>query len=125
MTYDLMNRRDNTTRHHTDVKGSLESVDTYISLGIDAAKVNLGFALYAKWFTTATGANCTSPIGCPTVLLEAADGTDTGNSGAVTFETANFQEAPTNLTTSTDSSCGAGTFFKCPTGSCCSQYGFW
>ncbi|KAF6836914.1 Chitinase 1-like protein 1 [Colletotrichum musicola] len=124
MAYDLMNRRDNATRHHTDVKGSLEAVDAYIALGVEPAKINLGFALYAKWFTTAAGQNCTSPVGCPTVLLEAADGSDTGNSGAVEFETANFQAAPTNLTTSPDASCGAGTFYKCPVGNCCSQYGF-
>ncbi|OLN96134.1 Chitinase 1-like protein 1 [Colletotrichum chlorophyti] len=124
MTYDLMNRRDNITAHHTDVKHSLEAIDTYLALGVDAAKVNLGFALYAKWFTTAAGYDCSKGLGCPTVLLEDAQGQDTGNSGAVTFETANFQEAPKNLTTSTDSSCGAGTFYKCPTGSCCSQYGF-
>ncbi|KAK1638795.1 family 18 glycosyl hydrolase [Colletotrichum phormii] len=124
MTYDLMNRRDNITKHHTDIKGSLEAIDTYIALGVEPTKINLGFALYAKWFTTAKGYNCTQGLGCPTELLEAADGTDTGMSGAVTFETANFQAAPTNLTTSPDASCGAGTFYKCPTGNCCSQYGF-
>ncbi|KAK1541392.1 glycosyl hydrolase family 18 [Colletotrichum paranaense] len=124
MTYDLMNRRDNVTKHHTDIKGSLEAIDTYIALGVEPAKINLGFALYAKWFTTAKGYNCTQGLGCPTELMEAADGTDTGMSGAVTFETANFQAAPTNLTTSPDASCGAGTFYKCPTGNCCSQYGF-
>ncbi|OHF04523.1 glycosyl hydrolase family 18 [Colletotrichum orchidophilum] len=124
MTYDFMNRRDNITKHHTDVKTSLEAIDNYIALGVEPAKINLGFALYAKWFTTAKGYNCTQGLGCPTELLEAADGTDTGLSGTVTFETANFQSAPTNLTTSLDGSCGAGTFYKCSTGNCCSQYGF-
>ncbi|KAK2025068.1 family 18 glycosyl hydrolase [Colletotrichum zoysiae] len=124
MTYDLMNRRDNVTKHHTDVKGSLEAIDTYIALGVEPAKINLGFALYAKWFTTAAGYNCTQGLGCPTELLEAADGSDAGKSGAVTFEASNFQATPTNLTTSTNDACGAGTFFKCPTGNCCSQYGF-
>ncbi|WQF78531.1 Putative chitin-binding, type 1, glycoside hydrolase family 18, catalytic domain-containing protein [Colletotrichum destructivum] len=124
MTYDLMNRRDNVTAHHTDVKGSLEAIDTYIALGVEPVKINLGFALYAKWFTTAAGHTCSEGLGCPTELLEAADGTDTGKSGAVTFEAANFMAAPTNLTTSPDASCGSGTFYKCPTGNCCSQYGF-
>ncbi|KAK1994323.1 family 18 glycosyl hydrolase [Colletotrichum falcatum] len=124
MTYDFMNRRDNITRHHTDVKTSLEAIDTYIALGVEPAKINLGFALYAKWFTTAAGYNCTQGIGCPTQLLEAADGSDTGKSGAVTFEATNFQATPTNLTTSPNNACGTGTFYKCPTGSCCSQYGF-
>ncbi|TQN65046.1 Chitinase 1, partial [Colletotrichum shisoi] len=104
--------------------GSLEAIDTYIALGVEPVKINLGFALYAKWFTTAAGYTCSEGLGCPTELLEAADGTDTGKSGAVTFEAANFLAAPTNLTTSPDASCGAGTFYKCPTGNCCSQYGF-
>lgn len=125
MTYDLMNRRDNVTKHHTDVKGSIEAIEKYISLGFTPHKLNLGFALYAKWFTTAPGVDCSNGIGCTTALLEAADGTDTGNSGAVTFEASNFQEVPKNLTLSPDNSCGAGTSYKCAAGVCCSQYGFW
>lgn len=93
MTYDLMNRRMNHTRHHTGVAGSMLAVDTYIERGIDAAKMSLGFAFYAKYFTTAAGVECTAPIGCLTEVLEAADGTDTGMSGAVTFEEANYQGA--------------------------------
>src|SRR5687768_14750170 len=93
MTYDLMNRRMNRTRHHTGIAGSVFAIDTYIERGIDAAKMSLGFAFYAKYFTTAEGIECTRPIGCPTELLEAADGSDTGLSGAVTFEEANYQGA--------------------------------
>lgn len=84
MTYDLMNRRDNQTTHHTSVKGSLATIDKYISLGMDAAKMNLGFAFYAKYFQTQ--GECTQPIGCPTVQLEDANGGDTGKSGAITFK---------------------------------------
>lgn len=87
MTYDLMNRRDNVTNHHTSVTGSAAAIDTYIERGMDAAKLNLGIAFYAKWFTTAQGETCDTPTGCPTALLEAADGSDTGLSGAITFET--------------------------------------
>ncbi|KAI1378568.1 glycoside hydrolase family 18 protein [Hypoxylon crocopeplum] len=83
MTYDLMNRRDTTTTHHTSVKGSLATVDKYISLGMEASKMNLGFAFYAKFFKTQ--GQCAQPIGCATVLLEDANGGDTGQSGAVTF----------------------------------------
>ncbi|RYP49351.1 hypothetical protein DL768_004911 [Monosporascus sp. mg162] len=83
MTYDLMNRRDNTTTHHTSVKASLNTIDTYLALGFDACKLNLGFAFYAKFFETQ--GQCSQPIGCPTVLLEDANGGDTGKSGAVTF----------------------------------------
>ncbi|KAK0734494.1 glycoside hydrolase superfamily [Lasiosphaeria miniovina] len=124
MTYDLMNRRDNFTKHHTPIQGSLETVKTYISRGMTPSKMNLGLAFYAKWFMTAKGSTCTSPVGCPTELLEAADGTDTGKSGAMTFEAANFAPVPTNLTETTDGTCGAGTYAKCKASDCCGQYGF-
>lgn len=92
MTYDLMNRRMNSTHHHTAIAGSAATIDRYIERGMDAAKMSLGIAFYAKWFTTAEGVECSAPIGCPTDLLEAADGSDTGMSGAVTFEAANYQQ---------------------------------
>ncbi|CAM1501321.1 Fc.00g104830.m01.CDS01 [Cosmosporella sp. VM-42] len=90
MTYDLMNRRMDKTTHHTSAEGSLQTVETYLERGMTASKMNLGFAFYAKWFTTQDGVDCTTPTGCPTALLEAADGSDTGLSGAVTFETENW-----------------------------------
>lgn len=124
MTYDLMNRRDTVTTHHTDVVGSLQAIDRYLQLGFDARKLNLGFAFYAKFFTTAPGVTCTQGVGCPTVLLEAADGSDTGKSGALTFEAPNFAAVPKNLTLTPDQSCGPGTFYKCGGTDCCSQYGF-
>ncbi|KAI8626266.1 glycoside hydrolase family 18 protein [Xylariaceae sp. FL1651] len=83
MTYDLMNRRDNTTQHHTSVQGSLNAVERYIELGMNASKMNLGIAFYAKYFETIE--RCTEPIGCKTALLEYANGTDTYRSGATTF----------------------------------------
>ncbi len=90
MTYDLMNRRDNATNHHTSVAGSLATVETYLARGLPAAQMNLGFAFYAKWFTTREGATCDAPTGCPTAVLEDPNGADTGLSGAVTFEAENF-----------------------------------
>lgn len=125
MSYDFMNRRDSTTTHHTSYVGTCHAVDAYIARGFTPSKLNIGFAFYAKWFTTKKGVKCTGPTGCPTELLEAADGSDTGKSGAMTFEKANFAPPPTNLTTSPDGSCGAGTSFKCSEGNCCSQFGFW
>ncbi len=50
---------------------------------MSASKINLGFAFYAKFFKTQ--GQCNQPVGCPTVLLENSDGSDTGMSGAVTF----------------------------------------
>ncbi|KAK9770413.1 putative chitinase [Seiridium cardinale] len=129
MTYDLMNRRNNATKHHTDVQGSLAAVEKYLSLGLGSSKINLGFAFYAKYFQTEPGVNCTGmPVGCPIVKAENDDGSDAGTSGAVTFETANVAPVvPTNLTASTDGSCGAGTFYTCAgstAGTCCSPYGY-
>jgi chitinase len=125
MSYDMMTRRSTTTLHHTDVRGSLAAVDRYISLGLDPAKLNLGIAFYAKYFETPANSTCdTYPIGCPIVKAENDDGSDAGTSAAVTFETVT---TPTNLTTSTDGSCGKGTFFTCKDDAgneCCSQYGY-
>ncbi|OJJ44226.1 hypothetical protein ASPZODRAFT_71871 [Penicilliopsis zonata CBS 506.65] len=124
MSYDLMNRRDNVTNHHTSVEGCLEAVQNYIDIGLDPAKINLGFAYYAKFFTTDPNSDCaTHPIGCGVVSLENADGTDNGKSGAFTFEQGNMSPAPTDLTTSVDGTCGFAKKTKCPAGSCCSQYG--
>lgn len=90
MTYDLMNRRMNETTHHTSVNGSLDSINTYMQRGLSPEKINLGFAFYAKWFSTQAGYKCTTPTGCPTALLENANGSDPLVSGAVTFEASTY-----------------------------------
>lgn len=92
MSYDLMNRRDTETNHHSSISGSLNSIDIYLERGFAPKKLNLGFAFYAKFFTTAEGVQCDGPIGCKTAVLEAPDGSDTGISGAVTFEKASFND---------------------------------
>ncbi|ORY71398.1 family 18 glycosyl hydrolase [Pseudomassariella vexata] len=131
MTYDLMSRRDNATLHHSDVAGSLASVERYLSLGLDASKINLGFAFYAKFFQTQPGVDCSAtPVGCPIVLAELEDGSDAGTSGATTFEKSNvvLPVIPTNLTVTSDGSCGINTFNTClgapENATCCSQYGY-
>ncbi|KAH6663466.1 putative class V chitinase [Halenospora varia] len=125
MTYDLMNRRDNITAHHSSVNGSLASIEHYLDvLSLPAEKANLGFSFYAKYFTTDANSTCTTGLGCETVLLENADGTDTGKSAAMTFEKANYATAASNLTESPDGSCGAAVGYYCPTGYCCSAYGY-
>jgi chitinase len=130
MTYDLMNRRDNATKHHTDIEGSLATIEKYLSLGLNATKINLGIAFYAKFFQTADGADCSStPVGCPILTAELEDGSDAGTSGAITFEEANVNlPAVGNLTVSIDGSCGTGTSFTClgaaSNNTCCSQYGY-
>ncbi|KAF7157692.1 hypothetical protein CNMCM6106_003545 [Aspergillus hiratsukae] len=124
MSYDLMNRRDNVTNHHTSVVGSLDTIKAYEEIGLDTAKMNLGFAYYAKWFTTDPNSDCAEhPIGCAVVTLENPDGSDAGTSGALTFEKSTMAAPPDNLKTTTDGTCGYAKGTKCPSGSCCSQYG--
>lgn len=109
MTYDLMNRRMNRTRHHTSIVGSATAIDTYMERGMDASKVALGFAFYAKWFTTAVGTECDGPIGCPTALLEGEDGHSTGRSGAVTFESTSYSGSGPDVPPSFLTAMGNGT----------------
>ncbi|KAL4753663.1 hypothetical protein BDW72DRAFT_190871 [Aspergillus terricola var. indicus] len=105
MTYDLMNRRDTVTKHHTGLQLSLESIDAYLDAGMPPEKLNLGFAYYVKWFKTVPGEQCAKqPIGCPTVLMENPDtGADLGQAGAFSWNdqvpnelAASFEKAETN-----------------------------
>ncbi|KAF2108101.1 glycoside hydrolase superfamily [Lophiotrema nucula] len=97
MTYDLMNRRDNITKHHAGIVLSLEAINTYLSRGIPASKANLGFAFYVKWFKTDPDAhaNCSAkPVGCATVLMEdPKTGEDLGQAGAFSWH----DEVPSRL----------------------------
>ncbi|KAI6779226.1 uncharacterized protein J7T54_007753 [Emericellopsis cladophorae] len=90
MSYDLMNRRNNETMHHSGIPGPARAVDLYIERGMEASKLVLGFTIYSKWFTTS--GPCDGPEGCATAELERPDGTDTGLSGAVTFEKASYSD---------------------------------
>ena len=126
MSYDLMNRRDTVTNHHTGVQDSLECINEYLDMGLDPQKINLGFAYYAKWFTTDPNSDCDiHPIGCKVVKLENDDGSDNGKSGALTFEASNVSPPPANLKDSTNGKCGFDEGTKCPSGLCCSAYGNW
>jgi chitinase len=40
MSYDLMNRRDNVTKHHTSVVGSSETIEHYLAIGAPPEKMN-------------------------------------------------------------------------------------
>jgi GH18 family chitinase len=84
MTYDLMNRRDNITKHHTGVELALDGINAYLEMGIPPQGLNLGFAFYVKWFKTDPNGGCdVNPIGCKTVLMEdPRTGADVGQCGA-------------------------------------------
>lgn len=89
MTYDLMNRRDNVTKHHTGVTLSLDAIDTYISRGVPASKSNLGFAFYVKYFRMDPNSTCSAPTGCKTALMEdPTTGADLGQAGAFSWHDA-------------------------------------
>jgi len=97
MTYDLMNRRDAVTKHHTGVSLSLRAIDAYLKRGAPAEKLNLGFAFYVKWFRTehdACASSSRGPVGCPTLLLEDPEtGADLGRAGAFSWH----DEVPSEL----------------------------
>ncbi|CAK7220619.1 hypothetical protein SBRCBS47491_004250 [Sporothrix bragantina] len=92
MTYDLMNRRDTVTTHHSGVQNSLVAVDAYIAAGCDAQRINFGLAYYVKYYKTEhddcmerkrqTG----SALGCRTLLMEDPDtGADLGRAGGFSW----------------------------------------
>jgi len=87
MTYDLMNRRDNITKHHTGIELSLDAINTYEERGIPSEKMNLGFAFYIKWYKTDPHGGCDkNPIGCKTTLMEdSLTGADLGQAGAFSW----------------------------------------
>ncbi|KAF2757875.1 glycoside hydrolase [Pseudovirgaria hyperparasitica] len=124
MTYDIMNRRDKTTSHHTCVQDTLDTVQEYLNIGLDPQKANLGLALYAKWFGVQPGCTSTGGLGCATVELEASNGADTNHSGSMTFEAKNAKDAPSSLSPATDGQCGPEKGLQCGSGYCCSTDGW-
>lgn len=87
MTYDLMNRRDNVTKHHTGIELSLDAINSYEERGIPSEKMNLGFAFYIKWYKTDPNGGCDiHPVGCKTTLMEdPLTGADLGQAGAFSW----------------------------------------
>ncbi|KAJ3508174.1 hypothetical protein NM208_g15858 [Fusarium decemcellulare] len=85
MTYDLMNRRDNVTKHHSGVADSKDSIQRYIDRGAPPRQLNLGFGYYVKYFMTKK-CDPANPIGCPTQLLEDPEtGADLGKTGGFSW----------------------------------------
>ena len=122
MSYDLMNRRDTVTKHHSSAIDAENSIKDYLAMGAPPSKLNLGFAYYAKYFTT-QGDCSGSPLNCPIVLAEDAQGKDTLTSGAWTFERSRMRPVDaSSLTVSQDGTCGPEKGTKCEIG-CCSQHG--
>lgn len=95
MTYDLMNRRDKITKHHTGLVLSLESIDSYLDAGLEPDKANLGFAFYVKWFKTDPNPDCQSQLPrCKAATMEDPQtGADLGKAGAFSWH----DEIPSEL----------------------------
>jgi GH18 family chitinase len=96
MTYDLMNRRDIVTKHHSGVSDSRDSIQRYIDRGASPSRLNLGFGYYVKWFMTQ---ECFQGklLGCPTQLLENPEtGADLGKTGGFSWH----DEVPQDQSTS-------------------------
>ncbi|MCJ1382776.1 hypothetical protein MMC17_005889 [Xylographa soralifera] len=87
MTYDLMNRRDSVTKHHTGISLSLDAINVYGENGVPVEKMNLGFAFYIKWYRTDPNSTCDqNPVGCKTALMEdPVTGADLGKAGAFSW----------------------------------------
>lgn len=95
MTYDLMNRRDAVTKHHSSVAGSRAALQAYIARGASPETLNLGLGFYVKWFRAdpedcaaaeSSSSPSSSPIGCKTLPLEDPEtGADLGNAGGFSW----------------------------------------
>lgn len=88
MTYDLVNRRDDITKHHSSIAGSRNTIKRYIADGMPAEKINFGLGFYVKWFKVDKEDcdNARTPIGCKTLLLEdPVTGGDLGRAGAFSW----------------------------------------
>ncbi|KAJ4358922.1 hypothetical protein N0V95_002628 [Ascochyta clinopodiicola] len=96
MTYDLMNRRDSVTKHHSGIPGSKDALHLYSDRGFRAWDLNFGLGFYIKWFKTAGDETCDRlpAIGCRTALMEdPSTGADLGEAGAFSWH----DEVPTEL----------------------------
>lgn len=110
MTYDLMNRRDHVTKHHTGIQNSLEAINAYTLAGVPPSKANLGLAFYVKWFKTDPDAReeCKKkPIGCKAALMEdPISGADLGKAGAFSWH----DQVPDDLVASFDKAIEQGDY---------------
>lgn len=88
MAYDLMNRRDNFTKHHSGSFDSVDALKPYNDPAIYLQDLTLGLGFYIKWFKTASNETCdrVPAIGCRTELMEDPEtGADLGRAGAFSW----------------------------------------
>ncbi|ODN96311.1 hypothetical protein I350_08333 [Cryptococcus amylolentus CBS 6273] len=87
MTYDYVNRYSNKTEQQGGGRVVETVMDYYEKQGIDMNKVNIGFAMNAKYFTGVTNCTTDNPIGCtlPGQSYYEDDGEDNRKSGWLRF----------------------------------------
>ena len=108
MTYDLMNRRDTTVKHHSGVAQSLNAIQEYILRGAPAHQLNLGLGYFIKWFMADPSCDPEMPLGCPTQLLEDPEtGADLGKTGSFSWH----NEVPEDLAESFARAQNEGQYF--------------
>ena len=109
MTYDMLNRRDNVTKHQAGIVLSRTSIKAYMARGAPPDKLNLGLPFFVKWFLTEPCPDPEKAIGCPMPLLEDPQtGADLGKSGAFSFH----DEVPAELAPSYNRALTEGKYDK-------------
>ncbi|KAF3035939.1 hypothetical protein E8E12_005418 [Didymella heteroderae] len=98
MTYDLVNRRDTITDHHSGLHGSIKAIHPYLTSeeAGHTQNLNIGLGFYVRWYKTAAGHRCDKvpAIHCQTELMEdPITGADLGKSGAFSWH----DEVPAEL----------------------------
>lgn len=96
MTYDLVNRRDTVTNHHSGLDGSIAAIHSYLDSieGAHPQDLNIGLGFYVRWYRVAADDPCDHAPHCWAELMEdPVTGADLGKAGAFSWH----DEVPTEL----------------------------
>ena len=88
MTYDLMNRRDTITNHHSGLDNSIEAIYSYLDSkeGGHPQDLNIGLGFYVRWYRIVADDPCDHAPRCSTELMEdPVTGADLGRAGAFSW----------------------------------------
>lgn len=120
MSYDLMNPRDELTKHRASVVNLEVTIENYIAISSRPKKLNLYFVYHAKFFTT-KGDCSTKPLHCPITVAENIWEHGAFKSDTCIFEKSHMHPVSTStITVSWDSICGPEEETTCSI--YCSQY---
>ncbi|KAL1649349.1 hypothetical protein SLS61_006457 [Didymella pomorum] len=88
MTYDLVNRRDTITNHHSGLDNSIEAIHSYLDSeeGGHPQDLNIGLGFYVRWYKIAADDPCDYAPRCRTDLMEdPVTGADLRKAGAFSW----------------------------------------